>query len=185
MWLYSSHLNALITADPTFRSSLLNLSCGNSDNGYGGSLSDDAVIELSKACPNLVSISLEAATNLTDAALLAIATNCKNVVSIRITGHDKRAGKISSAALKTIQEDNEIAPMLEYLNFTDQGSGSNACKALSKTRKMLAITEGRTVGDGPAAQMIASMTGGEIVTTWFGGKEVRRSGGYAAFDDFW
>lgn len=132
---------------------------------------------------------LEAATGLTDAALLAIATNCKNVVFIGITGHDKRAGKISSAALKTIQTDKGIAPKLEYLNFTDQGSGSKfdkACKALSKTRKMLAITEGRTDGDGPAAQFVASMTGGEILTTWFGGKEVRSSAGYdSGSDGFW
>lgn len=180
------HLNALATASPDFRSSLLNLSCGNSDNGYGGSLSDNAVMELAKACPNLVSISLEAATGLTDAALLAIATNCKNVVFVGITGHDKRAGMISSAALNTIQADKEIAPMLEYLDFTDQGSGSKfgkACKALSKKRKMLAITEGRTDGDGIAAQFVASMTGGENLTTWFGGKEVGSSVG--GFDDFW
>lgn len=182
-----SHLHALATADLEFRSSLINLSCGNSDNGYGGSLTDDAVCQLALACPNLTSIKLEAATRLTDVALLAIATNCKNIEFISISGHDKGTGKISDAGLKTIQTDKGIAPKLRYLDFTDQGHGSKfskACKALSKSRKLLAIIEGRTDGDGIAAQWVAGMAGVSELITWFGGKEVGDNG-TGSFDDFW
>jgi len=176
-----SHIDALANAELGFRSSLLNLSCGNSDNGYGGSLTTEAVVRLASACPNLVSVQLEAARNLDDTALLAIAENCKDVVFIGISGHDRGLGKISDTALKTLKGEKKVATKLRYLYIVDQPV-SKACKALSKARKALAIIEGRTEGDGIAAQWLAS---GEPLTTWFGGKEVGEDGEDMGFDDFW
>jgi hypothetical protein len=82
--------------------------------------------------------------------------------------------------LEALQEEKTIAASLEPLNFVDQGDSkfTKGCKALSKSRKGLVIKEGRTDGDGYAAQYVSSMTGGESITTWFGGKQVNPNATY-------
>lgn len=178
----SSDIDALSTADAAFRAGLMGVHCGNTDNGYGGSLTDEAIIRLSLACPNLKDVTFEAATGLGDEALLALVNKCPNIKSIRITGHDKRTGRITSAALKTIQQNKKVGFELVHLDLMDQGVDGKACKALSNARKSLAVLEGRTDGDGIAAQMVASIAGEGDATTWFGGKMVGDdfgdSGGY-------
>ncbi|CAG8955401.1 hypothetical protein HYFRA_00010265, partial [Hymenoscyphus fraxineus] len=182
-----SRLDAIVSAGPEFCSSLINFKCGNSDNGKGGSISDDAVIRLSSACPNLRHVFLEAATQLTDATMMALTTNCKEIIYIGIPGHDRGSGKITEEALKSLQKDKKRGTRLKYLNLIEQRDRSKfakACKALTRTRSILAIDEGRTEGDGIAASFVASMTGGEDTSTWFGRKMVSESTGYGEYGEY-
>ena len=113
----------------------MNLSSGNSDNGYGGFLTDDAVAQLTTPCPNLKNVFFDAATQLTDTALFALVTNCKDIDHIGITGHNKGTGKVTYIGLKTLQEDKTLGPKLKHLNLTDQNNNTeltNACRELSK-----------------------------------------------------
>ncbi|CAG8979909.1 hypothetical protein HYALB_00011273 [Hymenoscyphus albidus] len=116
---------------------------------------------------------------------MALTTNCKEIIYIGITGHDRGTGKITEEALKSLQKDKKRGTsFLKYLNLIDQRGGSKftkACKALTKSRSILAIDVGRTDGDGIAASFVASMTGGEDTSIWFGGKMVPESTGYGFY----
>jgi hypothetical protein len=134
-------------------------------------MSDSAVIRFAKACPNLIHVKLDGGIHLTDESLLALFTNCPNLRYIQFSGNDKVAGNLRGAALDVVRERPDLAKELIKLRLTDQAEFDKifktAVKALSATRKRLAIEIGNT----------HERHGG--ISTWIGSKEIH---GYQAFD---
>ncbi|KAJ7572592.1 hypothetical protein C8J56DRAFT_349838 [Mycena floridula] len=187
-----AHL-AAISSRPALAASLKSLSLGDSDTGNGFHLTDAAVIALANACSNIRVLSLDATTKITDAALFACCQACPVLESLRITGNDKVKGQIHGASLEQLKDSPTVAPNLQQLSLYDQPGGAKftkALKALSKKRKQLIIQEGETLGDGIGDQMIAAMSGGNMLGTWQGGKLVGIDndmgvfgpGGYSLYD---
>ena len=56
----------------------------NAHNGASG-VTDESIIRLAQACPNLKKVQLQGARGLTDKALLAFFANCPNLTSLEIT----------------------------------------------------------------------------------------------------
>lgn len=166
-----SHLDA-IRSRPALAARLKALVLGDSDNGYGTYISDQTIMALANACPNLVYINLESVNRLTDDALIAICQACPLLESLRITGHDKSRGSIEGEGLKFLTENPTVAPNLKDLNLMDQRVNEKVLKLLSKTRKTLAIASGESLGNGISDNMVAAMSGGAISQVMLGGKMV-------------
>ena len=116
----SIHVDAIVAAGPTYCQSLRHFECGDTDSGSGSFLSDDSIIRLAEACPNLIHVSLEASTHLTDSSLLALATQCPELQYVQISSNDKVAGSVKSPALEAIGEDASLGTKLQKLRLTDQ-----------------------------------------------------------------
>ncbi|KAK7931130.1 hypothetical protein PG985_001842 [Apiospora marii] len=159
------HFLALAQAPAAFRRSLRSIRCGNTDNGCGAGLSDDAVARLAEACPGLRYVTLEACTAVTDRGLAALLRHCPDLRSVSVTGHDRRTGHITSQALDALRQDPTLGAQLVRLHLVDQEVRFQAAEKLSKKRPNLEIVEGRTDGDGYGAQMVASIMGGSSITT--------------------
>lgn len=164
-----SHIDAIVAAGPAYCHSLRHFECGDTDHGYGGSLSDASIIRLAEACPSLTHVSLEAAKSLTDSSLLALVTKCPDLQYIQISGNDKVAGDVKGPALEKMGEDESLGKKLHKLRLTDQGAYdrkfSKIVKSVSAKRKKLAIEVGEVHERGIG------------VDTWLGGKKKR---GYQA-----
>ena len=165
------HLDAIIARGRSFCHNLLDFRAGDAETGNGASMSDAAVIQFAKACPNLIHVGLDGGIRLTDKSLLALFTNCPNLRYIQFSGNDKIEGKLKGTALDLLREKPELGKKLVKLRLTDQAQWEKtfktAVKALSTARKRLAIEVGSTHerhGD---------------VNTWLSGKEIY---GYQAFD---
>lgn len=148
---------------PSFCHSLLNFQAGDAETGNGARLGDAAIIHFTKACPNLIHVSLDGGVHLTDESLVAIFTNCPNLMYVHLSGNDKVAGKLKGPALDVLRKHPSIGKKLVKLRLTDQPEFDKFFKAsvkgLSTARKTLAIEIGNTherYGD---------------VNTWLGGKE--------------
>lgn len=139
------HLD-IIRSRPGVASYLRELSLGNSDTGCGGAISDEGIVNLAKACPNLVKVSLDAATNLTDAALQGICEACPRLKILYIMGHDKRDGEIHGSSLKFLADHPEVAPELKELDLHDQPhyKFSKIAEELTLKRQGLEIRTGKT-----------------------------------------
>lgn len=159
---HSTHVDAIVAAGPAYCHSLHHFECGDTDSGNGACLTDVSIIQLAEACPNLIHVSLEAATSLTDSSLLALVTKCPHLQYLQISGNDKIYGGVKGSALEAIGEDASLGTKLQKLRLTDQRTYgkefSKGLKDLSAKRKKLAIEVGDT-----------SERGG-CVNTWLGGK---------------
>ncbi|KAK8115708.1 hypothetical protein PG984_012210 [Apiospora sp. TS-2023a] len=164
------HFVALAGAPRAFRRKLLSVKCGNTDNGYGAGLSDNALTKLAEACPSLQNVGLESCTFITDQGLTSLLQHCPGMRTVSVTGHDRGCGRVTSKALNALHKDKTLGAKLLKLHLIDQHLGISACKKLTKKRPALEVVEGITDGDGYASQMVASMGGGGSVTTWKRGK---------------
>lgn len=115
---------------------------------------------------------MESATTLTEFAVTANIRHCSSIKHIFITGNDKTKGRVTGCEVLKLLEDKRVAKKLRYLDPVDQRLDRKVLKSISEARLALAITQGNTEGDGPAARYVASLTGGEEVGTWMGGKLV-------------
>ncbi|PHH77851.1 hypothetical protein CDD80_121 [Ophiocordyceps camponoti-rufipedis] len=137
------HLDHIINLGTSFCHALQHFTAGCSDTGNGHLLTDAAVIRLAHACPNLIHLSLDSATQLTDESLLAFLTNCPNLQYVQIAGNNKQDGSIKGPALHHLITTPSSAPNLRQLVITDQPSQKET-KRLSQTRKNLKIEVGNT-----------------------------------------
>ncbi|KZV70978.1 hypothetical protein PENSPDRAFT_651015, partial [Peniophora sp. CONT] len=125
------------------------LSLGDEDTGNGTLLTDDAILRLAPATPNLRVLRLSSCTQLTDATLINVAEHCPRLESLRISAHDKATGKITQKGLKTLRERPEIGNALKEIVLLSQAvslKGEKEAKALSKAKKGLAVTLGTCPG---------------------------------------
>jgi hypothetical protein len=92
-------------------------------------------------------------------------------------------GSVSGASLERLESTPDLVPNLKKLVLLNQlYFGTNAFRKLSRARPTLVIKNGETLGDGVAANVIATMTRGVPVKTWFGGEVInthRDTGWYA------
>ncbi|KAK6844047.1 hypothetical protein PG987_004907 [Apiospora arundinis] len=153
-----------------FRRKLLSIKCGNSDNGYGAGLHDDALVKLAQACPGLQNAVLELCTAISDQGLASLLKSCPGMRTVSITGHDRGRGRITSKGLDALNKDKTLGAKLLKLHLVDQHLDASAVKRLTKKRPALEVVEGDTDGDGIASQMLASMGMGRSITAWKGGK---------------
>ena len=139
------HLDA-IRQRTALAMNLQELSLGHSDTGCGGAVTDEGIINLAKACPNLTVVCLDAVTNLTDAVLQGICQSCPSLTNLSIMGHDKRDGEIKGSSLKFLADHPEVAPNLKELVLYDQPhyTFSKIMKELTTKRKGLVIKTGKT-----------------------------------------
>jgi hypothetical protein len=169
--LCSLHLDAILAAGPSFSHQLEVIELGDSETGKGSRVRDGAVIQLAKACPGLVHMSLAGTRFLTDASLSAIFDNCPHIRYLSITGNDRCTEDINGVSLEALAKNSALVPALGKLRLTDQETCNQtldkACKSLSSARKRLAIEVGNT-----------HERGGHV-TTWLGGKQID---GYQAFE---
>ena len=149
-----------MAAGPAYCHSLHQFECGDTDSGNGACLTDASIARLAEACPNLVHVSLKAATGLKDSSLLALVTRCPRLQYVQISGNDKVHGTVKGSALEAMRDDAGLGSKLQKLRVTDQDryDEKKILKSLSAKRKKLAIEVGDT-GEG---------WGG--VNTWLGGK---------------
>jgi hypothetical protein len=150
---------------------LLDFRAGDAETGKGSGISHAVVTRFAEACPNIVHISLDGATNLTDESLLAILTNCPNLRYVQFSGNDKVHGRLRGPALDALRNRPEIGKHLIKMRLTDQREFDKqfdaAVRSLSAARRSLAIEVGNT-----------SWKDGDV-NTWIGGK---KKYGYQAFD---
>lgn len=101
------------------------------------------------------------ARRLTDAALEALFKNCRSLISVSISGDDRSPGHITGSTFKVLNESVKARgePPLRALYLCDQRLRGKVAKHLTRERKFIEVHEGSTIGDGYAAQMVASMTG--------------------------
>lgn len=151
-----------MAAGPAYCHSLRHFECGDTDSGYGASLTDASITRLAGACRSLTHVSLEASTGLTDSSLLALVTECPDLQYVQISGNDKVPGRVKGPALEKIGEDTSLGKKLQKLRLTDQGrydgKFSKMVKSLSAKRKKLPIEVGEVHERGIG------------VDTWLGGK---------------
>lgn len=180
----SFHLDA-IAANPDFSHSLRELTCGNSNNGYGSSLSDAAVIRLASACPNLIHVTLESSIDLTDRAMLSLVNYCPQLQCLTMSGHDKGKGHLKGSVLDDLRQHPCLGKNLKQLYLADQGHGvgfERAAKNLSAARKTCRIQTGDSGkwGFGRKDWVGGKREGNDV--DLFGGGPWGHQGG---FDDFW
>jgi hypothetical protein len=169
--LRSTQMTALATSPEAFRSSILCITSGDTDTGIGSSLQDPPIIALAAAIPSLHSISLESAVDITNAAIIAIIRSCADIMYLSVCGNDKSTGSVTFRPLQDVLGNKGTASKLTHLHLEDQRLDLDMFKSVSRARPQLAIIEGRTDGDGIAAQMVIAR-GGEGLLMY--GWEVRR-----------
>jgi len=164
-----SHLEALASAPPAFRQTIVSIHCSNA-----GPLDDDDVITLCSINPGLKDISLGSAQLVTDRGLVHILDLCRSIGRISISGDDRCHGSITlkDRQLRTALRNPQYGRRLKHLWLMDQRFTRKRAKIISKTRLKMAIVGGETVGDSHAALMVASMTGGFTRFVYFHGGEV-------------
>ena len=169
----------MLSMGPAFCQSLRDFRAGDAETGKGANLSDAVIDRLARACPNLVHVGLDGATQLTDMSLLSLFTNCKNLRYVQVSGKDQVAGRLRGTALDLLRDNPTMGARVVKLRFTDQSDFDKvfktAVKTLSLARKRLAIEVGNT----------HERHGG--VHTWLGGKErhgYQAFGGPGDFDSF-
>ncbi|KAF2495604.1 hypothetical protein BU16DRAFT_394197 [Lophium mytilinum] len=74
-----SHIEALIAAGPEFCQQLTEFQSKSPDNGYGSTLTDNALCKLAEACPRLARVEFKPSVSLSDVALLAFLNHCPNI----------------------------------------------------------------------------------------------------------
>ncbi|RKF54649.1 hypothetical protein OnM2_096021 [Erysiphe neolycopersici] len=180
------HIDAIATS--TIAENLKKLQFGDSDTGIGRCVTDQAIVRLAQRCLKLEEVLFYSATSLTDTALLAIAQNCSLIRSINISGNDKIHGRVTGNCFDQLVTNPDIAPRLMKIILLDQNVKHKKIKLLTKQRPSLIICEGDTVGNGIAAQMVASMTGAGNTTEWRNGKMISMTSeygmGHISFDEF-
>ncbi|KAL0569291.1 hypothetical protein V5O48_012678 [Marasmius crinis-equi] len=177
-----SHLE-MMSAIPGLMNTLEVLSLGDSDTGNGYFLTDAGVQSFLSRAPNLISLTLDACTQLTDATLIHALESCPLLRLVQITGNDKREGQITDAVFKTLREKENLGANLKVLAFYDQAiySSSEESKMFTKARKEVTIRMGETLGDGVTANMLAAMTGGASTYAYRDGEMIGTSTDMGAF----
>ncbi|KAI4666375.1 uncharacterized protein J4E79_002413 [Alternaria viburni] len=83
-------------------------------------ITDDAVVRLARACPNLKTLRLDSALLITGTCIPPILTACPNITSLSITGHNGRTGNLNLDNLKPMADDPIVfvsAPKLKNLDL--------------------------------------------------------------------
>jgi len=163
-----SHLEALASAPPAFRKTIVSIHCSNA------ALHDDDVITLCSINPGLKDILLGGARLVSDRGLVHILDLCRSTSRINISGDYRCHGSISlrDRQLHDAIRNPQYGRRLRHLWLMDQRFTRKWAKIISKTRRKMAIVGGETVGDSHAAEVVASMTGGFDRFVYFHGGEV-------------
>ena len=164
-----SHLEALASAPPAFRKTIVSIRCSNAR-----PLDDDDVITLCSINPGLKDILLSGARLVSDRGLVHILKLCRSISRINISGDDRCHGSISlkDRQLRDAIRNPQYGRRLMHLWLMDQRFTRKRAKIISKTRRKMAIVGGETVGDSHAAEVVASMAGGIDRFVYFHGGEV-------------
>ena len=140
-----AHIDAIISMGPLFCHSLQDFRAGDAETGKGAGLSDNAIIRLARAGPNLVHVGLDGATHLTDESLLALFVNCASLRYIQFLGDDKVAGTMRGTALSVLRDTPSIGKELVKLRLTDRAEFdkgfTTVIKTLSAARKRPSLIE--------------------------------------------
>ncbi|KAK8120272.1 hypothetical protein PG999_004392 [Apiospora kogelbergensis] len=102
----------------TFGDDFQDIKCGNSDNGYGAGLHDDALVKLAQPCPGLQNAVLELCTAISDQGLASLLKSCPGMRTVSITGHDRGRGRITSKGLDALNKDKTLGAKLLKLHST-------------------------------------------------------------------
>ena len=142
---YSAHLDAIATADEAFRIKLEKIGLGERLGKTNMPLTDDAVVRLARACPNLKNLRLDSAPLITGTCIPPILTACPNITSLCITGHNGRTGSLNLDNLKPMADDPLISVSAPKLKNLDLRRAINAAQEEVYYDVLRAITrpEGR------------------------------------------
>jgi hypothetical protein len=109
-------------------------------------VTNEAIVRLAKALPNLRTVSLPSANKVSDEGFLALVSNCPNLKLLEITPSSSRSSsldKISSKALDEFCAHPEWAPGLKQILLENNESNKEFMKSmreLSKQREKLVVT---------------------------------------------
>ncbi|KAI4956770.1 hypothetical protein J4E86_005241 [Alternaria arbusti] len=106
--------------DEAFRTKLEKIGLGARLGKTNMPITDDAVMRLARACPNLKTLRLDSALLITGTCIPPILTACPNITSLCITGHNGRTGSLNLDNLKPMADDPAIsisAPKLKTLDL--------------------------------------------------------------------
>ncbi|KAI4625956.1 hypothetical protein J4E80_003090 [Alternaria sp. BMP 0032] len=140
-----AHLDAIATAGEAFRVKLEKIGLGARLGKTNMPITDDAVIRLARACPNLKNLRLDSALLITGTCIPPILTACPNVTSLSITGHNGRTGSLNLDNLKPMADDPIISVSAPKLKTLDLRRAINAAQKDDYYDVLRAITrpEGR------------------------------------------
>ncbi|KAI4943307.1 hypothetical protein J4E91_009506 [Alternaria rosae] len=91
-------------------------------------ISDDAVVRLARACPNLKTLWLDSALLITGTCIPIILTACPHITSISITGHNGRTGSLNLENLKPMADDPVMSISAPKLRNLDLRRAINAAR---------------------------------------------------------
>lgn len=117
--------------------------------GYGAhnsaeDLTEEAVILLAKACPNLDHVQLQGTSRLGDKALTALFENCPRLIRLDIPLHSRpgNGGCMLGTALEALRMNPQWCPELERLRLPQQNDSKafmKSMRAVSRERHKLEI----------------------------------------------
>ena len=116
----NSRDSAIATANEAFRTKVENISLGARLGKTNMPITDDAVVRLARACPNLKTLRLDSALLITGTCIPPILAACPNITSLSITGHNARSGNLNLDNLNPMADDPVIsvsAPKLKNLDL--------------------------------------------------------------------
>lgn len=122
----SAHLDAIAIADEAFCSKLEKIGLGARIGKTKMPISDDAVVRLARACPNLQTLWLDSALLITGTCIPIILITCPHITSISVTGHNGRTGSLNLDNLKPVADDPLMSISAAKLNNLDQHRAINA-----------------------------------------------------------
>ncbi|KAF2702948.1 hypothetical protein K504DRAFT_495987 [Pleomassaria siparia CBS 279.74] len=96
------HLDAIATADPAFCERITTISLGARQSHEDIAITDDAVTRLVAACPNLITLRLDAAIRLTGSCLPSILQSCNSLTTLAITGNNKNIGNLADEHIEAL-----------------------------------------------------------------------------------
>ncbi|KAI4675079.1 uncharacterized protein J4E88_007983 [Alternaria novae-zelandiae] len=123
-----AHLDAIATADEAFRTKLEKFGLGARLGKTNMPVTDDAVVRLARACPNLKTLRLDSALLITGTCIPPILTACPNITSLCITGHNGRTGSLKLDNLKPLADDPVISASAPKLKNLDLRRAINAAQ---------------------------------------------------------
>jgi hypothetical protein len=153
-YLLSSQIHAIAAASSDFRESLHIIRC------KSGTISDNAIANLTRAVPSLRDFSFLEAVSLSDAAIISLVKNCPNIERIHISGNARLMGLVTCRGLADVLQNLTIAKQLRYLELWDQHFHFPSVKKLVRVRKKLAIETAISDQVSIRAMLFSSTLGG-------------------------